>query len=66
MLKHIIIAAFFLINGALAINPVKAEIAVIVHPNAAFELNEDEIIRIFLGKDQFFPENHSLWWLIKR
>lgn len=41
-------------------SPVWAEVAVIVHPSAAFaDLSEDDISRLFLGKAKSFPNGEA-------
>jgi len=49
-------AALLLIVAA----PVYAEVAVVVHPSAAFDaLSEEDVGRLFLGKSKAFPNGES-------
>lgn len=56
-MKHLkVVGAAFV----LVVSPVWAEVAVVVHPSAAFsDLTEDDIGRLFLGKAKNFPNGEA-------
>ena len=60
MLKNFIVITTLFLCCLFVANSAKAEIAIIIHPDAAFELNDEDIKRIFLGKDQFFPDGSKI------
>ena len=60
MFKRLFLIAALFSCGLFFTLPAYAEIAIIIHPNANFELNEEDVRRIFLGKEEFFPDGSKI------